>query len=88
MSDKLLQFLHRHDRYKFSKSSMSRTVSDVFPIDPAHLFRPQKVENILHEILEDEIDEFYKYNAEQSMKSCVDLADKVRKRVRELNFER
>ncbi len=88
MCDKLFRLLKKHDRYKFPKSNMSRTVKDIFPVDPSTLFKPKNVEKMVQEIMELEVNDSFTYNAEECRKLCLILADKIRKSVKELNYDR
>lgn len=88
MSDKLLQLLYKHDRYKFSKSNMSRTITDLFPIDRDKLFNSATVEKVIRAVIDEQICENFKYNADGCAKLCIILADKIRNSVKNLNFER
>lgn len=90
MSDKLLHLLlQKHDRYyKFPKANMSRTVTDIFPVDQNKLFKVERVERLMHEIIDKNVDESFVYNSEECPKLCLNLTDEIRKSIRELNFER
>lgn len=88
MSDKLLQLLQKHDRYKFPKSNMSRTITDVFPTDKNKLLKSAVVEKLIRVTIDEEINETSKYNADECAKLCVILAEKIRDGVKKLNFER
>lgn len=88
MSDKLLQLFHKHDRYKFSKPNMARNLSDLFPVEPEKLFNTEKVEYVVNDILDSQINESFVYNADECPQLCVSLANEVRRAVKELDFKR
>lgn len=88
MSDKLLQLFHKHDRYKFSKPNMARNLSDLFPVEPDKLFNVEKVENVVNEIIDSQVDDSFIYNSNACPQLCMSLTEQVRKAVKELDFKR